>query len=230
MRPGCGGSRRGGGSIAPRAGAAVWRALSLPCCATLQCSCSHVWGASALCQALPLGSQILPPHFDHCLLQVGGGGMADAVQQLLSDPSTWAFAAAAALAVAGRQLTPTLALLTSQLAVAHGPLALLALGLTLELAPPQPRQVGGCWPLCVECWALYSMLCVLRLYALLRCTRFAAHACLALCSSCPAHALLHAPASLCAAAALHTVARLLASCTPAHGTAPLHSQQAASAQ
>ena len=69
--------------------------------------------------------------------------MADALQQLLSDPSTWAFAAAAALAVAGRQLTPTLDLVTRQLAVAHGPLALLVLGLTLELAPPQPRQVGA---------------------------------------------------------------------------------------
>lgn len=76
---------------------------------------------------------------------MGGGGVADAVQQLLSDPSTWAFAAAAALIVAGRQLTPTLGLLTSQLAVAHGPLALLALGLTLELAPPQPRQVRPVW-------------------------------------------------------------------------------------
>lgn len=105
---------------------------------------------------LPLPTLLLPlptaplPLVPPNPLQVGGGGLADAVQQLLSDPSTWAFAAAAALAVAGRQLTPTLSLLTSQLAVAHGPLALLAFGLTLELAPPQPRQVGagdwGRWP------------------------------------------------------------------------------------
>lgn len=75
-------------------------------------------------------------------VQVGGGGAADALQALLAEPSTWAYLAAAVLVVAGRTLTPTLDLLTGQLAVAHGPLALLALGLTLELDPPAPRQVG----------------------------------------------------------------------------------------
>jgi hypothetical protein len=75
-------------------------------------------------------------------VQVGGGGLAEAAQQLLADPPTWAYAVAAALALTGQQLTPTLDLVSSQLATAHGPLALLALGLTLELAPPQQRQVG----------------------------------------------------------------------------------------
>ncbi|PSC73865.1 mitochondrial inner membrane protease ATP23 [Micractinium conductrix] len=77
---------------------------------------------------------------------VGGGTPGDALRQLLADPPTWAYAAAAALVLAGRQLTPTLDLATSQLALAHGPLALLAWGLTLEVGPPQPRQaadVGG---------------------------------------------------------------------------------------
>ena len=73
---------------------------------------------------------------------VGGGTAADTLQALLADPATWAYLCAGALVLAGRSLTPTLDLLTSQLAVAHGPLALLALGLTLDIDPPTPRQVG----------------------------------------------------------------------------------------
>ncbi len=74
--------------------------------------------------------------------QVGGGSLADAAAQLAADPPTWAFLAAAALALTGRHLTPTLDLITASLAPAHAPLALLALGMTLgELTPPQPRQV-----------------------------------------------------------------------------------------
>ena len=75
-------------------------------------------------------------------VQVGGGGGAHAVRQLLADPAVWAYAGAAALALTGRQLTPTLHLVTSNLALAHAPLALLALGLGLELGPaPLQRQV-----------------------------------------------------------------------------------------
>lgn len=75
---------------------------------------------------------------------VGGGTAADALRQLLADPPTWAYAAAAALALTGRGLTPTLGLLTEQLALAHGPLALATLGLTLELGAAPARQVQ--WP------------------------------------------------------------------------------------
>ncbi|KAL4447927.1 hypothetical protein ABPG75_005146 [Micractinium tetrahymenae] len=75
-------------------------------------------------------------------VQVGGGTPSDALRQLLADPPTWAYAVAAALALTGRGLTPTLDLLTGQLALAHGPLALATLGLTLELGAPPARQAG----------------------------------------------------------------------------------------
>ncbi|KAI3427252.1 hypothetical protein D9Q98_007186 [Chlorella vulgaris] len=76
-------------------------------------------------------------------VQVGGGSLPEAAQRLLADPSSWAYLAAAALVLTGRQLTPTLHLATSSLAAAHAPLALLALGMTLdELTAPQPHQFG----------------------------------------------------------------------------------------
>jgi hypothetical protein len=87
-------------------------------------------------------------------VQVGGGSLPEAAQRLLADPSSWAYLAAAALVLTGRQLTPTLHLATSSLAAAHAPLALLALGMILdELTAPQPHQVQtgvrvrfGCGP------------------------------------------------------------------------------------
>ncbi|GAB4822613.1 hypothetical protein N2152v2_009659 [Parachlorella kessleri] len=74
-------------------------------------------------------------------VQVGAGGVPAAARALLMEPATWAYVAAGALAVLGRQLTPTLDALTRQLAIAHAPLALLALGLTLDTQPPQSRQL-----------------------------------------------------------------------------------------
>jgi len=40
-------------------------------------------------------------------LKVGAGGVPAAAQALLMEPATWAYVAAGALALAGRQLTPT---------------------------------------------------------------------------------------------------------------------------
>lgn len=134
-------------------------------------------------------------HGSTSLLQVGGGGLSDAVQHLAAEPPTWAFAAAAALMLTGRQLTPTLDLLTSQLAVAHGPLALVALGLGLDLAPPQPRQVGPAASFCHAVFFFFQ-----RLLALPCC-----------CRTLLLHAILHARCMLHFACAMHVHA-----CTPTH--------------
>lgn len=85
-----------------------------------------------------------------------GGGWAEALQQLLAQPAAWAYGLAAVLLVLGKPLTPTLDAVTAQLAGAHAPLALLALGLGLDVALPPKRQVGaGCGrvhaPHCPRC-------------------------------------------------------------------------------
>ena len=72
---------------------------------------------------------------------MGGGTLGEAFRQLASDPASWAYVAAATLCALGRPLTPTLHALTAPLARAHAPLALLALGLTLDVTRPPIRQV-----------------------------------------------------------------------------------------
>eukprot|EP00887_Chlorella_sp_A99_P001349 scaffold14.g1349.t1 len=75
-------------------------------------------------------------------VRVGEGGAAEAAAALAAQPATWAYALAAALVVLGRPLAPTLDLVTSQLAGAHAPLALLVLGLTLDVSLPPLRQAS----------------------------------------------------------------------------------------
>jgi predicted permease len=75
-------------------------------------------------------------------VRVGGGTPSDAAVAVARDVGLWAAALAAALAAAGWVLPPTVDAVTGQLAAAHFPLSLIAFGASLDLRPPETRQVG----------------------------------------------------------------------------------------
>ena len=72
---------------------------------------------------------------------VGGASWGAAVQRLVMQPGTWACVAAAVMVALGKPLTPSIDAVTGSLAAAHAPLALLAVGLSLNFEPPPERQV-----------------------------------------------------------------------------------------
>lgn len=72
---------------------------------------------------------------------VGGANWGAALQGLAAQPAAWAFLAAGAMVVSGVPLTPTVEAVTRRLAAAHGPLALLAVGLTLGTEKIPNKQV-----------------------------------------------------------------------------------------
>ncbi len=74
---------------------------------------------------------------------MGGGSFADACALLLQYAPLWAGAAALALVATAQPLPAAVDAVTAVLAPAHKPLALLALGATLELNRPEPNKVCG---------------------------------------------------------------------------------------
>lgn len=75
-------------------------------------------------------------------VKVGASDYSEAVRRVLSQPATWAYVLSFVLVVTGvRVRSPSVALLTGQLAGAHAYLSLIAVGMLLDSAPPSPRQV-----------------------------------------------------------------------------------------
>lgn len=72
---------------------------------------------------------------------VGGASWGVAMQRMAVQPATWACIAVVVMAVLGKPLTPSIDAVTGTLAAAHGPLALLGVGLSLNFAPLPERQV-----------------------------------------------------------------------------------------
>lgn len=73
---------------------------------------------------------------------VGGGSASAALSRLGSQPATWAIFVAMAMSAAHTSLTPTLQFVVSKLAEAHAPLALVAVGLSLDVKGLSSRQVS----------------------------------------------------------------------------------------
>lgn len=68
-------------------------------------------------------------------------GTAAAVRKLISQPATWAFAASGALMLTQRSLTPTISMISERLAGVHALLALISLGMTMELSSVKSKNV-----------------------------------------------------------------------------------------
>ncbi|GFR45159.1 hypothetical protein Agub_g6543 [Astrephomene gubernaculifera] len=76
-------------------------------------------------------------------VEVGGGRLVDAAQQLAAQPGLWALLAGLGMNAARVALPPWLSQLTAPLAAAHAPLMLLAAGLTAPQLPAALKALQG---------------------------------------------------------------------------------------
>ncbi len=80
-------------------------------------------------------------------------------------PATWAYIAAIAMVLLGKPLTPSIDAVTGTLAAAHGPLALLAVGLSLNFEPLPERQVSFFYFFCFFTLLFWMMMLVVVYFA-----------------------------------------------------------------
>jgi len=76
-------------------------------------------------------------------VKVGASDYSEAIRRVVSQPATWSYIVSFMLMVTGvRVMSPSVGLLTGQLAGVHAYLSLIAAGMLLDTTPPSPRQVS----------------------------------------------------------------------------------------
>lgn len=75
-------------------------------------------------------------------ITVGGATAGSIIRRAVSQPILWAFLLMFWTSMTSKALTPTVEAVAQRVSVAHGPLSMMAVGLAVDVAPPQRKQVG----------------------------------------------------------------------------------------